>query len=164
VFAQRTIGAHLLESRRLTPVERWLPLAVWLTIIYFFSTDAFSGTQTFGLFQQVARFLLPGVSQETLELLHAVFRKAGHVSEYFVLGVLTFRALRGVLPDSMSAANVTMAFVLAIASADEFHQMLTTFRTGSFVDVGYDCLGAVVALWTLARIEARFMADSQGPR
>jgi VanZ family protein len=161
-FAPLAIGCQFLESRRLTPTERWLPLALWLAVIHIFSTDAFSGTQTFGFFEYIARFLMPGISSEALEFLHAVARKAGHVSEYFVLGLLTLRAFRGVLPDSMPAENVTMAFVLAVASGDEFHQMLTAFRTGSFVDVGYDCLGAVAALWMATRIELRRAAGSQG--
>jgi VanZ family protein len=73
-------------------------------------------------------------------------RKTGHFSEYFILATLAFRAFRNrvVLP-----TGVPMAFAVAVAFGDEFHQTFTALRTGSLRDVGYDCAGAFTALCLL---------------
>ena len=62
---------------------------------------------------------------------------------------LTFRVFRRAQPSVATAAALTMTFVLAAAISDEVHQLLTLNRTGSPVDVGYDCAGAVLAAWGL---------------
>jgi VanZ family protein len=48
-----------------------------------------------------------------------------------------------------------MAFIVAVAIGDEFHQLFTVSRGGSMVDVGFDCFGAVAALSALTHLEMR---------
>ena len=142
-----------LVNRRL--VEYWLPLLAWLLLIFFFSTDTFSSDESSRIIVPLLRLLAPSLSLESLDFLHAVIRKLGHVTEYFVLAVLTYRSITYDRADLLNAKWRTLCCVVFAAALDEVHQRFTLFRTGSPVDVGYDCLGAVWALWLMAAYETR---------
>ena len=56
------------------------------------------------------------------------------------------------------AAAISLAFTVAYAASDEFHQSFTAGRHPSLVDVGIDSVGALIALLALVawlRIRAR---------
>ena len=135
--------------------EYWAPLLVWLVIIFFFSTDTFASGQTSRIIVPVLMFFFPRLSPQELDAWHGVIRKFGHVSEYFVLAVFTYRSLKYEQPDLAQAKLRTINFVVLAAMLDELHQRFTAFRTPSPIDVGYDCLGAVWALWIIATYETR---------
>jgi VanZ family protein len=119
--------------------RNWLPLLVWVVITHLFSTDSFSANESSRIIVPVLRFLFPDMSMAGIEILHAVIRKAGHVSEYFIMGLLAYRVFR--------RGSATVAFVLVAAVLNEAHQLLlTTERTGSVVDVGYDVVGGILAV------------------
>jgi VanZ family protein len=136
-------------------LEYWAPLLVWLVTIFFFSTDLFSANETARIVVPVLAFFFPGLSPRDLDVWHGVIRKLGHISEYFILAVFTYRSIRWEQPDLAQAKLKTILFVALAASFDEIHQRFTAFRTPSPVDVGYDCLGAVWALWLIATYETR---------
>jgi VanZ family protein len=128
-------------------VEHWIPVVLWLLVIFIFSSDSFSADETSGFIIPLLKFFFPFLSFQELHFWHGVIRKAGHVTEYFILAFFTYRSLTHHEPNLIQAKMVTLSFVFLAASADEIHQRFTNFRTGSAVDVGYDCLGAVFALW-----------------
>ncbi|HSU89160.1 MAG TPA: VanZ family protein, partial [Terriglobia bacterium] len=80
-------------------------------------------------------------------------RKCGHISEYFVLAALAYRCFRREQRKPLETRVKTIAFVLLAALLDEWHQSFTAFRGPSIVDVGYDCFGAVWALWLITTYE-----------
>jgi VanZ family protein len=133
----------------------WAPMLVWLLTMFFLSTDFFSAFETSRVIVPILRFLFPGLTHEQLELWHGVIRKLAHISEYFVLTIFTYRSIRHDHPDLAGSKLKTITFVVFAASLDEIHQRFTSFRTPSPVDVGYDCLGAVLALWLIATYETR---------
>ena len=92
------------------------------------------------------------MSPDGIESLHLVVRKAGHVTEYFVLGMLAYRMFHFREESGVRAKAATILFVLVAAMVDEGHQLLTASRTGSLVDVGYDLCGGVLAVWVLSGI------------
>jgi VanZ family protein len=131
--------------------KRWIALLAWITVIFFFSTDSFSSSETSRILGPVLKFLFPFLSPEQLSLGHAVCRKAGHVLEYFVLGVLIWRALN---PDHAAWAKarlLSVGLVLAVALSDEFHQAFVPSRTSALTDVGYDVVGGMAALMLMSR-------------
>jgi hypothetical protein len=73
----------------------WLPVISWMCFIFWMSTETFSSPNTFSLVETVIRFLVPKISFQEVGLIHAFIRKSGHVIEYFILGLLLFRAFRG---------------------------------------------------------------------
>ena len=75
-----------------------------------------------------------------------VIRKLGHIGEYTVLAALAYRCLKNEQINLSQTRIRTIAFILAAALLDEWHQLFTAFRGASIIDVGYDCLGGVWAL------------------
>jgi len=136
-------------------IEYWTPLVLWLVLIFFFSTDAFSAGETSKIIVPILEFFFPHLSPAQLDLWHGVIRKSCHIAEYFVLAVLTYRSLKHEQPDLVQAMLRTIMFVVFAAMLDELHQRFTASRTASPIDVGYDCLGAVWALWLITTHETR---------
>jgi len=134
-------------SPRILILEYWVPLLAWLLLIYYFSTDNFSASETSGFIVPLLRFFFPGLSPDQLMFWHGAIRKLGHVAGYAVLGFLAHRAITFEQPDRTRAKLLTFQFVLLAAMADEFHQSLTISRSASFIDVGYDSLGGLLTLW-----------------
>lgn len=136
-----------MPSKPSKELEYWFPLLAWLGLIYFFSTDNFSAGETSRIIEPLLRFLFPFLAPYQVNFLHGVIRKLGHVSEYGMLAVLAYRALR-IDRDSLLDARIhAFLLVILVASTDEFHQSLTQYRGASPVDVGYDGLGGLLVLW-----------------
>jgi VanZ family protein len=134
--------------------ESLAPLVVWLFTIFYFSTDSFSAGQTSRFIVPLLLFLFPDWSPHQVEIGHAVVRKLAHVTAYFILALLCYATLRYQKRDFLDAKVLTGVLVLLTALSDEYHQSLTLTRGASIVDVGYDCLGALWALWLISVYEA----------
>jgi len=124
----------------------WLPAIVWAALIAVFSSDSFSADNTSHFIVPLLKWLLPSASPATLHLLHHYIRKLGHLSEYFVLSIWVFRAIRG----RLSGWRVEWAITALVASAgwaglDELHQAFVPSRGPSMHDVLIDVCGAAVA-------------------
>lgn len=127
----------------------WFPLVAWIGIIFFFSTDTFSSGHTSGLIVGVLKFLFPFLSPSQLVFWHGVCRKAGHITEYAILGFLAWRSFNIYPWSGLKSKLFAAAFVLAVALTDELHQLYVPSRTGSLVDVGYDFIGCLIVLMLL---------------
>jgi VanZ family protein len=131
--------------------KRWIALLAWIAVIFVFSTDTFSGTGTSRIIIPALHFLFPFLSPEQLAIGHVICRKAGHVLEYFVLGVLAWRAIRssatGWRPELLTAG-----LILAVALSDEFHQSFVASRTSALTDVGFDFIGGIMGLFLMLRL------------
>jgi VanZ family protein len=132
----------------------WLPVLVWLLLMFFFSTDFFSASETSRFIIPGLRFFFPWLSLDQLYVGHSVIRKLAHITEYFILTLFAYRSIRHDQPDLAQAKLKTITFVVFAAALDEIHQRFTAFRTPSPVDVGYDCFGSVLALWLIATYES----------
>ena len=133
--------------------EYQLPVLVWLMTMFFFSTDAFSANETSRFIVPALTFFFPALSHDQIDFWHIVIRKCGHVSEYFILTMLAYRSFRYEEFDTPVTKLRTMTFVLMAALLDEWHQSFTASRGASIVDVGYDCVGGVLALWLITTYE-----------
>jgi VanZ family protein len=139
----------LSRSRSTNP---WIAALLWIVVILASSTGSFSEGGTSRFIIPALKFLLPFLSPEQLELGHLVCRKAGHVLEYFVLGILLCRALSRSSADWIRIGLFAMAVILAVALSDEFHQSFVPSRTGALTDVGYDLAGGMAALLLMSRL------------
>ena len=128
-----------------------IPLLIWIVLIFFVSTDRFSGTASSRIIGPLLAYLFPGLAPSEIVFWHSVLRKLGHVAGYFVLGFLSVRGLSspGLRPRAIRVRAVGL--VLAVALSDEYHQSFSAVRSGSIVDVGYDCLGGFSAVALLLR-------------
>src|SRR2546423_5073099 len=77
-------------------------------------------------------------------------RKIVHMSEYALLCLLWWRAIRTVATDRTALAVALLASV-AYAATDELHQTFVHGRHGTPVDVGIDAVGMTVAALLIAR-------------
>ncbi len=130
----------------------WLPVLLWMCFIFWMSTETFSSENTFYWIEMMLRFLAPKISAQEMVFIHALIRKAAHVFEYFVLGLLLFRTFRG---NSTLLWNWRWSFFAVIAVAlwaagDEFHQSFVSARTASVVDAGIDTAGGILAQFVAA--------------
>jgi VanZ family protein len=129
-------------------LKYWAPPIIWMSVIFYFSTDIFSGDKTGSLLWKLASFIYPGLTQELFDPIHFYIRKAGHFTEYAILALLLFRAFRSGAGArwrwKWALSSLLIAFIYA--SLDEYHQTFTRHRAGSIYDSLIDTSGAVTAL------------------
>ncbi len=121
---------------------------LWAIVIALLSTSGFDTTFTYKLLKAVNDFLALGYTPARLREINAVVRKLAHVSEYFILALLLWRALRRGREEAWrwSWAAGTLLLGAAWAGLDELHQVFEHGRGSSIVDVGWDGLGLLLAL------------------
>jgi VanZ family protein len=127
----------------------WLPVLIWLGLIFIGSTDMLSAEYTSRFFVPFLRWLDPHISWEAINTIHTAIRKLGHVTEYAILAVLLWRAVGDGLSFKAKTPIVFVAVWLAcgiFAVSDEFHQSLVPSRTPSVRDVIVDICGAFIGL------------------
>jgi VanZ family protein len=130
-------------------VASWLPALLWASVIFFFSTDLFSSDNTSFIIGSLLRALVPGLSTQDVEFFHAVVRKLGHFSEYFIFTVLLVRALRNDNGGEIKSRHLLISIAIATlyAISDEFHQSFVRSRSASAVDVLIDMCGGVAGIF-----------------
>lgn len=126
---------------------RYGPLIIWAALIFIGSSNVLSASNT-SILVRAAHWVFPTASDATLGALHFMARKAGHFTEYAVLGLLAARAFR-----TSSRALLrnrwfwcALLFVVAYSLSDEFHQSLVPSRGASLYDSLIDSLGGLTAL------------------
>lgn len=116
---------------------RWGPAFLWMAAIFFISSQS----------------SLPQAPDTLLDL---ILKKGLHMAAYGVLAGLLWRAL-GPRP---APKRVGTAWSLAVlyAVTDEYHQTFVPGRHGRPMDLVFDGLGALIALWLIQRWERRRMS------
>jgi VanZ family protein len=140
-------------------LKYWLLPLVWMSLIFAGSSDSSSYTHSSRLFEPLLHWLFPKMSQQHVEAIHHLFRKGAHLTEYAILGLLLWRALRKpTRPDPRPwrwrEAALAILIVFFYASTDEIHQIFVPGRTALVSDVFIDTSGAVIGLilfWTLGQ-------------
>lgn len=128
----------------------WLPVLVWMGVIFLMSTSLGAGDNTSRILGPLLKFFLPDVSAETIAALRIVVRKFAHVVEYAILASLVWRALakpaRSVPIWVNGFAWKTILVCALYAASDEFHQTFVESRVGTPGDVMIDMIGTISAL------------------
>ena len=133
-----------------------------MAIIFLGSTDILSAEHTSRFLVPFLRWLDPRISLAALFQIQFAVRKFGHLTEYAVLAMLLWRALRGGRrwQMQMSILFFVAALVCAIfAASDEFHQSFVPSRTASPIDVAIDTVGALVGLVICVVVASRKDVD-----
>jgi len=116
---------------------------LWLLLVLFLGSTSFAAQETGRFIMPFLTSILPGTPAPQLQALHVVLRKLAHVTEYAVLALLWFRALRGVGGQTLgAAAGTALAVCLVCAFVDEAHQSTLPARQGSARDFLIDAFGA----------------------
>jgi len=142
----------------------WLPVVVWMAVIFCASSDAASFSHSSRIIAPIVRWFFPQISPSALHSIVVVVRKGAHVSEYAILALLIWRWDRRVSGAQAQgwpwrSAVRTALWVMAYAASDEFHQRFVPSREASVLDVCIDTGGAVLALlliWIVGRWRKRW--------
>lgn len=133
--------------------KSWLPVLVWMMVIFSFSTDSHSAQHSSRIIEPLLRWLFPHLSADGAAAANHLFRKCCHLGEYSILGLLVFRAM-GMSDNRLPAwswprVGGTGLIVFLYASTDEFHQRFVPTRTPMVSDVFIDTAGGMVGLLVL---------------
>jgi VanZ family protein len=125
----------------------WLAVLLCIAVIWMFSGESFSAASTSGLLEPLLRWLYPEISWQAILRAHFFARKAAHLTEYAVLAVLAFRALRLSLDVSTPRViGLAMGLVIVVAGLDELRQSFLATRTGSLGDVAINFTGGALGV------------------
>lgn len=148
-------------------LKYWLPVLLWMGVIFTFSTDAGSSRRTSRIIGPILRWMIPDISEASIERVQLVVRKGSHLTEYAILGGLAWRALRqprkedqhNKRPWNRKHALAAVAIATLFALSDEWHQSTVPTRQGQFSDVLIDAAGAsagLMAIWMAGRFLNRW--------
>jgi VanZ family protein len=143
-----------------------MPAIVWMALIFLGSTDMLSAEHTSRFLVPFLRWIDPQISLAALKAIEFGIRKLGHVTEYAILAMLLWRALRGGTRWQIKISILLFVVALAcaiFAASDEFHQSFVPSRTASPTDVMIDVCGALIGLmicWVFARRRTASTATS----
>ncbi len=141
----------------MTPVRRWAPVVLWAAVIWTFSTHWFTSDNTAVIAEPFLHWLFPRLTPDAIDFIHHIIRKCGHLTEYFILGLLVLRAIRAGRPGLRLAwALAVIGIVAAYASSDEFHQSFVPGRTASIYDVMLDTTGGALSQVAVALYGLRY--------
>lgn len=132
----------------------WLPVVVWMTLVFSASADAQSFYHSSIYFEPLMRWLFPHMPQAQIEAIHHVFRKCCHLTEYAIFAWLLWRAIRKPVkndprPWLWPEAGLALAIVFLYSASDELHQVFVPSRTGQISDVLVDAFGGAIGLLVL---------------
>ena len=133
-------------------LKYWFPVLLMIGLMYWASTDVFSGENTRSVLTQIVLWLRPHTSDRQLLRINFIVRKMAHFTEYAVLAMLLYRAFRAEAAERWHWRWAAGAFgiVFCWALLDEYHQTLTHTRGGSIYDSLLDCSGALFMLAIIA--------------
>ncbi len=150
------------ESGIISQLIAWILLAVWICVIW--GHSLMPGTQSslesgyvLELVQKAGAWLIlqdyqpitqllaehPGIINvlSDTSLLHFYVRKAGHFSEYFVLAILAFNAVRTTFAHPLASAAIFGGIWYFVPNIDETIQRYVPGRAGMTSDVVLDMCG-----------------------
>ena len=130
-------------------LSRWLPVLLWCLLIWSASADSQSVRRTSRFIGPLVRWFVPAASEETISRVQFAVRKAAHATEYAILALLLWRALRRPVSWDSRAAWLAFAGAALFALSDEWHQSFVPNRQAHPLDVLIDSLGAAAALLVL---------------
>ena len=139
-------------------LKYWLPLLIWVGVIFIGSTSVLSAEHTSRYVVPFLVWLKPGMSPTTIWTIVVIARKCAHVSEYAVLALLLWRALRSIpalRTKTLMVFGAALVGCSVFAASDEFHQTFVKSRTPSVRDVLLDVAGALLGLLIAASFARR---------
>ncbi len=128
-------------------------------LIFSASSDTKSLEHSSRIIAPLLRFFLPNLQPATVDEIVFLVRKCAHLTEFAVMALLFWRALRKPVrgiprPWQWSDARLAILLVALYAASDEFHQFFVPSRQALVTDVMIDTTGGIVGvllLWGVGR-------------
>jgi VanZ family protein len=118
-----------------------------MAVVLAMSSSQMSAENTGSILNPLLAWLLPSLRPAHVDLIHAMIRKAAHLTEYGLLATFWRRAFvrSGVMRPALGGA-LALAVAVVCAIVDEVHQSMVPSRTGAVSDVVLDSVGALTAI------------------
>jgi VanZ family protein len=131
-----------------------MPVLLMIGLMFWFSSDSFSGDRTESMLDQMLAWLVTGLSRDDVRLVNFLVRKSAHFVEYALLAALLYRGFRQDDPRwwRWKWALCSLAILAVWAALDEYRQSLTETRGPSAYDVLLDISGGLSALALIALV------------
>lgn len=120
-----TKETNILKTKIYKILNLWLPVVVWASIIFTFST-------------------FPTVQTTDFFLGDFIIKKTAHIVEYGILATLLYRAFINSNITTKKAMWYAVVAAFLYGVSDEFHQSFTPGRTPTFRDILIDATGASI--------------------
>ena len=110
-------------------ISKWLPLLVWMALIFAMSHQPKAAIVDFGGWDLLVK-------------------KLAHLFAYALLAIFAYTPTKN--------RWLALAIVVLYAGSDEYHQMFVAGRHGTLIDVGIDTVGGVfgILLWRRLTVES----------
>lgn len=134
------------------PAVLWCSVIIWMAIIFMFSaqtgdssSDLSGGFTRFlaGLFVDGFEYMDAFAQENVIESFSYPIRKLAHFTEYLILGVLLFSAIKSHGKSNRFATAISIFISFLYAVSDEIHQYFVPDRACRFTDVMIDTSGAI---------------------
>jgi len=141
-------GVETAPNRYWSIFKAWLPVLLWMALIFFFSTSFGTMHNNIRLFKPMIRGVMPEAHRATIRIIVATMRDSAH---FFNYSVLFFLLIIGPFRGRPYAA---LFVCLGYACSDEFHQAFVPQRICSPKDVALDASGAMLGtvLYTISQL------------
>lgn len=136
-----------------------------LFVLFIFHNSMFPGPQSSSQSQYVMNLLnhMLATLQSPVTLSEHFIRKAGHFTEYFILGIIMLLTVRAYRKPVREFAFAGMFFLLLVSVFDEFIQLFTPLRGSSVLDVLLDFGGGIAGMlvcWLICRLRQRHFSNT----
>ena len=122
---------------------KWLVLLLWMLVIFLFSSQPHSGEATKSIIENI----IPNIKTNSLlDMINFIVRKSAHVTEYFILALLTISLLKEYTKKERTILLSSIIFCFIYAMTDEYHQSFVPGRSSLFRDVLIDTSGGILAI------------------
>lgn len=108
-------------------LKYWVPVFLWAGLIFTFSS-------------------FPTGTASEIVWTDFFVKKTAHIVEYAIFTVLLYRAFVGHNMDKGRAFVAAILIAMVYGLSDEYHQTFVSGRTGKIRDVGFDTIGACLAV------------------
>ena len=140
-------------------LQYWLPALIWMALIFSASSDTNSFARSSRILAPLLHWLFPHLPEDTVSFIVLLARKCAHLTEFAVLALLLWRAVRKPVKNDVRRwnwreARLVLLSVALYAASDEFHQLFVASRDAAVHDVFIDTAGGaagLLALWFFGR-------------
>ncbi len=122
-------------------ILKWIIFIFWLLLIFFFSHQSNSGDTTHIIISNIIPIIK---NSNTIDIINYIIRKSAHLTEYFILVLLTISLLKEYSKKERKIIIISVIFCFIYACGDEFHQSFIIGRTSKFTDVIIDTTGSLI--------------------
>jgi len=125
------------STMNIQKLKYWLLVILWMSFVFWMSARMFSVESISSVIVTIIRFTVHSFSAEQVHFTQWLIPKLGHVGEYFILGILLFRAFfaQSIKLQNWECSYYSTIVVILYSCSDELHQSLVYTRNTSLPDI-----------------------------